>query len=168
MIELLYYYLNTVECHYDTVQYNMILHISLEWLRQNTNQNLNTQNTPHTSPMGCLLSGIWRKLTALYITAPHCMFSQARELPTIHLVAVVNPGIPMEWPGLISPAYFKVRKCCTSRPPSITAASLTSWGWRREARTRSCWELLEPWMGQVRQWYQIIGNETVCSTVCFG
>ena len=40
----------TDECCYNTVQYNMILHTSLEELRQNINQRLNSQTTPHTLP----------------------------------------------------------------------------------------------------------------------
>ena len=40
----------TVRCHYNKVQYDMILHISLRWLRQNINQGLHSQEAPHISP----------------------------------------------------------------------------------------------------------------------
>ena len=40
----------TVECCYNTVQYEMILHTSLQLRRQNINQTVNSQNTPQTSP----------------------------------------------------------------------------------------------------------------------
>ena len=46
-----FYHLNvgtdTVEFHYNTVQYNKILHISLRWQGQNINQRLNLQKTHH-------------------------------------------------------------------------------------------------------------------------
>ena len=41
---------NTVKCHYNTVQYCTILHEWLQELRQNINQMLDSQKTPHTSP----------------------------------------------------------------------------------------------------------------------
>ena len=43
-------YMYTVECRYNTVQYNMILYTSLRWLEQNINVSLNPQKTPHNSP----------------------------------------------------------------------------------------------------------------------
>ena len=47
----LYTYHYTVECCYNMVQYNMIIHTSLqELLRQNINHRRNPQKTPHTSP----------------------------------------------------------------------------------------------------------------------
>ena len=65
----------TVECRYNAVWYSMILHTALQELRQNINQRLNPQNTPHTST--------WRSNYRVYfmnmlektdrvITAPHC------------------------------------------------------------------------------------------------
>ena len=88
------------ECHYNVVQYNMILHISLQWLRQNTNQSLNAQNTPYISrphewAIGCLLWGIWRKLTALFwwvdkyknpLTSATFLSSTGTILPTVPLL----------------------------------------------------------------------------------
>ena len=41
--ETLKFYSNTVWCHYKTVQYNMKLHTSLQWLNQNINKTLNPQ-----------------------------------------------------------------------------------------------------------------------------
>ena len=43
-------YRNTVKCLHNTVQCNKILHTSLQELRQNINQMLNTHKTRHTSP----------------------------------------------------------------------------------------------------------------------
>ena len=40
---------DTVECRYNVVQYNIILHISLKVLRQDINQSLNEQNISHSS-----------------------------------------------------------------------------------------------------------------------
>ena len=38
---------HTIKCCYNTVQYNMIFHTALHWLKQNINQ---CQITPHTLP----------------------------------------------------------------------------------------------------------------------
>ena len=54
---------NTVECRYNAVKYNMILHTSLQWLRQSIDQSLNPQN---------IFVGIWEKIDRA-ITASHCM-----------------------------------------------------------------------------------------------
>ena len=43
-------HLNPVVFRYNTVRYNMILHISLQSLIQNACQSFNIQNTPHNSP----------------------------------------------------------------------------------------------------------------------
>ena len=42
--------INTVECHYNAVQYCKILPKYLQLLIQNINQMLDPQKTPHTSP----------------------------------------------------------------------------------------------------------------------
>ena len=40
----------TVECRYNAMQYNTIIHTSLQWPMQNPNQGLHSQKTLHTSP----------------------------------------------------------------------------------------------------------------------
>ena len=64
----------TVKCRYDVLQYNMVLHTSLQEVRQNINERLNPQKTPHTSPgrTSYVLSfvNILEKIDRL-ITAPH-------------------------------------------------------------------------------------------------
>ena len=48
----------TVNCRYNAVQYSKILHKKLQQLRQNINQMLHPQKTPHTHngrTMVCLL-----------------------------------------------------------------------------------------------------------------
>ena len=42
-------YQYTVEYRYNVVQYNMILHTLLYWLRQSMNHSLDPQDTSHTS-----------------------------------------------------------------------------------------------------------------------
>ena len=42
--------IQTVKCHYNAVQYNMILHEPLQELRQNINQRLSFEKKPYTSP----------------------------------------------------------------------------------------------------------------------
>ena len=39
-----------IQCHYNAVQFIMILQTVLQWQQQNVNQTLNSQQTPHTSP----------------------------------------------------------------------------------------------------------------------
>ena len=48
--EILNFNEHTVECHHNVVQYNVIMHSSLQWLMQDINQSLNPQNTLHISP----------------------------------------------------------------------------------------------------------------------
>ena len=66
----------TVECHYSMLQHNMILHMIQQWLRQNMDQRLYSQETPHSSPSRASygvsfcedLGENWRyNVTALYI-----------------------------------------------------------------------------------------------------
>ena len=63
-----------VECRYNAVQYNMILHTSLQKLGQNINHWLKPQKTPHTSPWrasyGMSFVNILDKIGRV-ITAPH-------------------------------------------------------------------------------------------------
>ena len=46
----IYLDIHTVECHYNAVQFIMILHIALQWQQQKVNQTSNSQQTPHTLP----------------------------------------------------------------------------------------------------------------------
>ena len=39
-----------VKSPYNAVHYNTIMHTSLQWLRQNIDQGLHSQKTPHISP----------------------------------------------------------------------------------------------------------------------
>ena len=61
---------DTVECCYNMVQYNMILHTSLQWLRQNINRSL---NSPLWMSYGMYFARIWEKIDHV-ITAPHCLW----------------------------------------------------------------------------------------------
>ena len=67
----------TVECHINTVEFIMILHMALWWQQQNINQTSNSQQTTHTSPSktcyGVLLWEFWRKLAMFlrYCTVPN-------------------------------------------------------------------------------------------------
>ena len=56
--------INTVECHHNAVQYDKILHKWLQELRENINQMLDPQKTPHNlngQTMGCVSWVIWIK-----------------------------------------------------------------------------------------------------------
>ena len=76
-VELCIVMLNTVECHYNVIQYNMIMHTSLLWLSQNINESLNPQKTPHISPYranyGVSFVMILVKIDHV-ITTPHYSF----------------------------------------------------------------------------------------------
>ena len=62
---------HTVECSYNMVQYSMILHTSLQWLRRNINHGLGRKIhsilCPNWWAVGCILLGFGR-------TAPYCPF----------------------------------------------------------------------------------------------
>ena len=75
MLSFLWY---TVECYYDAVHYNMILHISLQELRQNINQKLNPLKTSYTLPWRAIywvsFMNIFAKIDRI-ITALHCIWT---------------------------------------------------------------------------------------------
>ena len=59
----------TAGCHYNTVQYKLIMHTPLQWLKSNINQSLSIQTHPVSHPnrraMEWILWGFWKKLMAL-------------------------------------------------------------------------------------------------------
>ena len=63
----------TVECGYNVVQYNMVLHTSLQEVRQNINQWLNPQMTSHTPPYGMSFVNILEKIDCV-IPRLQCIF----------------------------------------------------------------------------------------------
>ena len=62
------YRIYAVECRYNAVEYNTIMHTSLQWSRQNINQGLHSQETPHSSPSrasyDASIVSFWSKLAA--------------------------------------------------------------------------------------------------------
>ena len=80
-------FLNTVEWRYDTVQYKMMLHTSLQWLRES----LNSQNNERA--MAFVLWGFGIKLTALYTTAPH--YINDRLCVMIHVYVLSHHTDPL-------------------------------------------------------------------------
>ena len=70
MYEYLYVFDNKVGYRYNAVHCNMISHTPLQWLKQNTNQTINSQlrysiSRPYEGIIGRLLWGYGRKLPAL-------------------------------------------------------------------------------------------------------
>ena len=62
-------------CRYNAVQYNMILDTSFWWMAYNINQNLNHQNTSHSSPDRARYRVSFMKILEKInrvIVAPHC------------------------------------------------------------------------------------------------
>ena len=60
----------------NTVKYNMMLHISMQWLRQNINQGFNSYKTPLTSPWRASYGVSFVKILeeiVLVIMAPDCI-----------------------------------------------------------------------------------------------
>ena len=94
--------LDTVECRYNAVQYNKILHTSLQWRDQNINKRLNLQKTHHTSPYrasyGVSFVIILDKIDRV-ITTPHCISHFLVESELIHLYPWTHlPLVPhYEW-----------------------------------------------------------------------
>ena len=90
--------IHTVVFHYNMVQYDMILHTALQWLRQTWTQNLksltHTQKTLHSSPLwasyGVSFVMILENIESV-ITALHCMF--------YIMLATFVIGKSSWWPG---------------------------------------------------------------------
>ena len=76
IVEYFPQFLNTVECHYNAVQHNMILHMARQWLRQNVHLRIYSQKAPHISPFrasyGLSFVRIWVKIDHV-LTASYCM-----------------------------------------------------------------------------------------------
>ena len=64
---------NTVECCYNAVQYNKILHTSLQWREKNINQRLNRQRHTYRASYGVSFARILGKID--FIMALHCMWA---------------------------------------------------------------------------------------------
>ena len=63
---------NTVECRYNAVQNNMVLHTPLQQVRQNINEKLSPKEIHHISPYyRVYFVNVWEK-DDLVIMAPHC------------------------------------------------------------------------------------------------
>ena len=73
---LFYSHQNTVECHFNVINCITISHKTLPWHRQNINQTLNSQKTPHVSPLlvsyRVSIVRMWEKIDRV-MTASHCM-----------------------------------------------------------------------------------------------
>ena len=106
--------------HYDTVQYDMILQTSLQWLRQKVNQNLHSQKTPHTSPSqvsyGVPIVRILNKNDPM-IMAPHWISSIKQLSFCKNWVMLV-----MNWLHLLG--YITIIICQFS----LANSSCNSWG----------------------------------------
>ena len=74
---------NTVECRYNTAQYNMTLHTSLRWLGQGINHSLNPQNLWGFGENWSLHNGM-----ALYMINPYIKFYVGS--PCMYLVKQYN------------------------------------------------------------------------------
>ena len=82
------------------VQYNMILHTSLQKLRQNINQRLNSQKISHTSPFGWVMRCLYEYFaenwlryngTALYFSSLNMLQSISISPATHHHVDGLVP-----------------------------------------------------------------------------
>ena len=66
----------TVGCRVKAVQYTIIFHTALKWMKQNINQTVNSQKISHISPSrasyGMYIVRILKKIDCI-ITAPHCI-----------------------------------------------------------------------------------------------
>ena len=81
---------DTVRCHYNAVQYRMILHTSPQWLQQNIYQSLNPQNNPYLTLVGELWGvfseDLWEKKGRV-IKAPHCIVAHSQMYVSMELLS---------------------------------------------------------------------------------
>ena len=79
---------NTVECRYNAVQYCKLLHNWLQELRQNIDQILDPQKTPHTSPSrvsyGVSFVNICEKIDRVYNGTALLMYSLYQQIKQQH------------------------------------------------------------------------------------
>ena len=66
-----HFVLSIVEGRYNAVYFIMMLHTTLQRQQQNTNQIMNSQKTPHTSPVWVSVVRIWETIDRV-ITEPPC------------------------------------------------------------------------------------------------
>ena len=99
-----------VEHCYSVVQRNMILHMVLQWLRQNMHQSLYSQKTHHTSPLqvsyGVSFVRIWVKIDCV-IRAPHCPWHFNYWSTQPSLIAIKLPSAVSTLYANISIIYLK-------------------------------------------------------------
>ena len=109
-IQLIAHSANTVKWHYNVVQYNMIFHTSLLWLRQSMNQSLNPQNTSHTTPYwasyGMYFVRILEKIDQV-ITAPHCIYTNWITDLSLHTFYFVQLFISADTHDAIITSLFR-------------------------------------------------------------
>ena len=90
----------TVRCCYNVVHYNMILHISLQWLRHNRNQGLHSQKTSHNSASrasyGVSIVRILKKINRI-ISAQHCILYDIDSLPALTLITNQRSSVFHTW-----------------------------------------------------------------------
>ena len=116
-------YICTADCHFNAVKFVTILHSALRWQWQNISHSLDSQKTPHTSPvrprphgrpMGCLLWGFWRKLTAL------------KRHPTVLTICMINSSSTREMMNSSS-----VDHPCNTWKTMRASVNLTRWPWKK-------------------------------------
>ena len=107
---------HTVECRYNAVLYNTILHTSMRSLRHNVNDTLDPQNTPHISPSW------WRH--------------QIEKLSVLLAICAANSPIPGEFPAQrpVTRSFDVLFDLRLNQ-----RLSKQSWGWRFETLSRPLW-----------------------------
>ena len=108
------------------VQYNMIMHTSLLWLRQNINQGLHSQKTPHNSPSrvsyGMSIVNIFEKTDRVIMTLL-CTY-------TVHYDDVIMGAIASQIPSL-TVVYSIVNWDADQRKRRGSASLAFVWGIHR-------------------------------------
>ena len=60
-------------CRYNVVQYIIIFHTTLQWMKQDINQRFNSQNTPPYVALTGELWDVYCEIINRVITLPHCI-----------------------------------------------------------------------------------------------
>ena len=109
--------MNTVESHYNAVQYNMILHTLLQWLRQSMNHGWTHKIHPIArSNYEMYIVRIREKIDRV-ITAPYCIWWVWVEYPICHDSLLLSGTTLFDIVGLAMDSVCVRRSVCLSARP---------------------------------------------------
>ena len=149
---------NTVLCRYNAVQYNMMLHTTLQWLKSNINQNFNPRKTPLISPVVEVnLPFWWQSISAFRCWLDIAAFVallliRYSSVIWVHIHRVIRNQISMiEWHREMHYVVVKWQSWClqllVNRALVVRRAGLLwsqeDFEWRRSVPLFKCLTVLE-------------------------